>query len=108
MLLALEFPDGGKGGRGKKNCLESEQFSRALMSQARLINAHAPDMAVAVISGATRFADALKVAELNRNKAKSTESRLERLRADAPDLAQQVVEETLTVGGRRRFSRPGI
>jgi len=57
MLLALEFPDGGKGGRGKKNCLESEQFSRALMSQARLINAHAPDMAAAVISGATRFAD---------------------------------------------------
>lgn len=56
MLLALEFPDGGKGGRGKTANLIGG-FSSELVRQARLINAHAPDMAAAVISGATRFAD---------------------------------------------------
>lgn len=97
MLLAVEYPDGGKGGRGNKTVTTLDGFSRELMSKARVIKHHAPDLADAVISGAVRFAAALSTAEGNRARASSFEARFERLQEDAPDLARQVTEETLTL-----------
>lgn len=101
MLLAVEFPEGGKGGRGKKsetaNLLVSSGFSRQLLDQARQINRWASDQVDGVIAGSPTFNAALKIAEENRQAASSRDARLKRLQDGAPDLARQVIEQTLTL-----------
>jgi hypothetical protein len=101
MLLAAEFPEPGKGGRGKKsdagNLLVSSGFSRQLLDQARQINRWASDEVDNVIVGATKFDAALRKATVNRQAASSLEARLSRLQEGAADLARQVAEETLTL-----------
>lgn len=98
MLLALEYPEtDNKGGRGKKNSSQTKEFSPALLSQARQIIRYAGDRAEGVLSGAIKFSAALKVADENRVSASATDARLTRLDTEAPDLARQVREETLSL-----------
>lgn len=99
MLLAVEYPEATHGGARTKGSSRQTllDFDKNLLSRARVIHKHAPDLADAVISGAVRFAAALSTAESNRARASSFEARFERLQEDAPDLARQVTEETLTL-----------
>jgi hypothetical protein len=52
MAVALVYPDGGKGGRGKKgNPAETAGFSATRLKQARAVLAHSLDLAQAVLAG---------------------------------------------------------
>jgi hypothetical protein len=58
MAMAMVYPDGGKGGRGKKgNPAETAGFSERRLRQARTVLAHSSDLAQAVLAG-SKFLDA--------------------------------------------------
>lgn len=65
------------------------------VSQANVVLDHAPDLADAVVSGATSLDKAYEQARENKRQADSTEVKMLRLRADAPDLAAKVTEGDL-------------
>jgi ParB-like nuclease domain len=58
MAVAMLYPDGGKGGRGKRrNPSETVGFSATRLKQARAVLAHSLDLAQAVLAG-SKFIDA--------------------------------------------------
>jgi ParB/Sulfiredoxin domain len=99
-LLAMIYPAGGKGGRGKKdpaiNPEDSSGFIR-MVQQARQILRHSEAMAVSVKDGTMPFDTALKQARNGEEEGKSREARMARLRAGAPDVAALVEDERLTL-----------
>lgn len=90
MLLALEFPDGGKGGRGKTANLIGG-FSSELVRQARPINAHAPDMAAAFAKRAGQDYLCAMAGKAGRSGRPSKDDQ-ERKRAAAREKAGQLAE----------------
>jgi hypothetical protein len=55
MALAMIYPEGVKGGRGKKrNSSETEGFSAARLSQARTVLRFSEEVADSVFAGVTR------------------------------------------------------
>ena len=70
--------------------------SQGYINQASIVLQYAPDLVDAVMAGAPLNA-AYATAQKRKIDAQSEESKLERLRADAPDLADQVAEEKLTL-----------
>jgi hypothetical protein len=96
MLLAMLYPDPEKGGRGKNSLLNLE-FSGMRLSQARTVLRYAPDLLDPVRSGAMSLNKAYEEARIRKGRAETHEARFESLKADAPDLAEMVVEEKLTL-----------
>ncbi|MGQ4480267.1 hypothetical protein [Streptomyces sp. SAS_276] len=71
----------------------------AVMGRASTVLQHAPDLVDQVISGTTGLNEAYALAQENKAKANSAEVQLARLREEDPQLADRVVEGTLTLAG---------
>jgi hypothetical protein len=103
MLIAMLYPDPGERGRGKKSLLSKDfnvtqlEFSGSRLSQARTVLRYAPDLLDSVRIGAMTLNKAYEEARLRKGRAETYESRFNALKAAAPDLADLVVEERLTL-----------
>jgi len=88
----------------KNNTSQAEAAKTAGMNRSRVVHAstvltYAPDLTDAVMAGSLPLSDAYAEARTRKIAAESTDARMARLRAEAPDLADQVVEERLTLVG---------
>lgn len=97
MALARLYPEPEKGGRGKTNSLLSKEFSGARISQARTVLAWSPQVAAAVLAGTKSLNDAYGEALKAREDLDSEATRRTRLRDRAPDLADLVDSERMTL-----------
>lgn len=101
MAMAMMYPEAEKGGRGKKsaatNSLLNGGFSRQRLDQARSIFRYSPELARAVLDGTMPLNEALSKVQDEQNRARGVEHRLAQLEKAAPDLAEQVREERLTL-----------
>lgn len=96
VLVAKIYPEPEKGGRNK-NAVITTEFSSGLLSQARTVLRHAPDLADHVINGSLSLDKAYEEARIRKGRADTYEARFNALKAAAPDLAEMVVEEKLTL-----------
>jgi hypothetical protein len=96
IATAMIYPEAEKGGRGKKAVLNTE-FSSGNLSHARTVLRHTPDAAALVLTGALSLDAAYKNAQDLLRAAEGQEEGMRRLRAEHPDLADQVIEGTLTL-----------
>jgi ParB-like chromosome segregation protein Spo0J len=71
--------------------------SRSQLAYAVVVHTHAPDLAILVISGTKPLNEAYEEARKRKRDADSDDSKMVDLREKRPDLATQVVEETLTL-----------
>lgn len=102
MALAMIYPEPARG-RGKKDealgkLPENGGFKRELLRQARMVLRHDPDMAQLVLSGGEHLDKAHATITARQQEASGIEARLVRLREMAPDLADLVFEERMTLG----------
>jgi ParB-like chromosome segregation protein Spo0J len=101
MALALIYPDGDKAGRGKKgtarNLAETVGFSATRIRECRLILRNARPLAEAVLAGTMKLDAALRKVEEDRDAASSADAKYSRLRAAAPDFADLVDDESMSV-----------
>jgi hypothetical protein len=100
MVLATQYPEPEEVGRGKKGFV-AKQFpmvTKSKLSIARAVIAYAPELVEAVIHGGKSLDSAYEIAVDRKNGAASDEQKMERLRREAPDLAELVVEERMTAG----------
>ena len=101
MLTAILFPEPEKGGRGKKsaavNSTETGGFSPQRVSAARSVLRHSRDLADSVVKGSISLDAALAQVEELRQQTNSTDAKLARLHATAPDLAARVADENITL-----------
>lgn len=113
MLTAMMYPEEkSKGGRGKKsaavNSLETTEFSRARLEQARQVSRYSTEFARAVIAGDMTLDEALLKVRKAENKIQEVVDEVEseealalaetarksaELRSKAPDLADMVSDE---------------
>jgi len=96
MAYAIGYPEGDKGGRGKKRS-ETEQFSRPRLSVARAVLREAPDLAEQVMQGTVSLDQALEKLQEREVLQKSTEAKFAQLRKSAPDLADRAEEGKLSL-----------
>jgi hypothetical protein len=98
MAVAMVYPEaehGGKRPRGSSSETKLDGFSKARLSQARTVLAHASDLAPGVLAG-TEFLDAAYAIAVKRKQAvMAIEAQVERLREGAPDLADLVAEQRM-------------
>jgi hypothetical protein len=90
-----------------KICLETKQPVREAAKQSGLkdnrvfyastILRHAPDLSDAVLMGHLSLDNAYEEARIRKGRAETYEARFNTLKVDAPDLAEMVVEEKLTL-----------
>lgn len=73
------------------------QTSNQYISRASVVLKYAPDLAEGVLAGIIPLNDAYETAQDRKKAAESSETRMADLRIDAPDLADQVAEERLTL-----------
>jgi hypothetical protein len=100
MLWAMEYPEPAAVKRkGTGSTAAVDLFSGQLLSNARVVLKAAPDQVELVVSGAISLDEAYKIARERLAEASGTEARMARLRDDAPDLADMVAEERLTLQG---------
>jgi hypothetical protein len=95
MAFAFIYPEGEKGGRGKKSerVVETTTLSRSRITQARYVLRHSPKLAEAVLKGTTKLDDALSIVREEERRSNSAETKLIELRQSAPDLADRVEDE---------------
>jgi hypothetical protein len=96
VLVAKIYPEPEKGGRNK-NAVITTEFSSGLLSHARTVLRHAPDLAEHVINGSLSLDKAYEEARIRKGRADTHEARFNALKATAPDLAEMVVEEKLSL-----------
>jgi ParB-like chromosome segregation protein Spo0J len=104
ILLAMIYPEPERG-RGKKDeagkVLETRAFSRQRLEQARTIlrlnRAYAED----IVHRARKFDETLEEVKKKEREASSTDALIAKLRKQAPDLAELVDEERLTLPDAR-------
>lgn len=100
MGVALLYPEGGIGGRGKsktKNMEETSGFTHKRLQQARAVLRHSCDLAHAVRDGSVKLDEALAKVKADQAALETTEAKLARLKRDAPDLADLVTEDRMKV-----------
>lgn len=101
MAMAMIYPEPDGRGRGKKGqsakLALSANFSLTRITQARSVLHYSPELAQSVLGGTTPLNEALAKVQDEQNRARSTEQRLTQLAKTAPDLAEQVREERLTL-----------
>jgi hypothetical protein len=99
MLLAMIYPEPEKGGRGKKSvgtkAAEASGFSARRLEQARSVLGHSRALAEQVAAGP--LDTALKQVEEERQQIDAQENLYAALRRQAPDLADLVDEERLSL-----------
>jgi hypothetical protein len=109
MAVAIMYPEGEKGGRGKKiNPSKNEEFkkiSAGNISMARTVLQYTPGAVKSVMSGGTKLDKAYEEAKNEKDKAITVDTKLEKLRESDPDLATQVVEEVLALDDAVAVSR---
>jgi ParB-like chromosome segregation protein Spo0J len=71
--------------------------SSARVGHARTVLRYAPDLADSVVAGTTPLDAAYKEAQSRKAASEQTEETMDRLQSDAPDLADLVVEERMTL-----------
>jgi hypothetical protein len=96
MVVAKLYPEPEKGGRNK-NAVITTEFSSGLLSHARTVLRHAPDLADHVINGSLSLDKAYEEARIRKGRADTHESRFESLKSVAPDLADLVVDGQLNL-----------
>jgi hypothetical protein len=108
MALAMIYPEPEKGGRGKLSQIqegfdEPRKTVQNRLSQARAVLRHSFALAGEVTSGRLSLDAALERVRKEREEAASDEARMAELRRHAPDLADLVEDERLTLAatGRR-------
>ena len=97
MGVALLYPEPEKGGHGKQTVLKRDGFSKQRLSDARADLAYTRDLAIAVRDGARKLDEALAEVTVARQRLETDDAQLARLRAHAPDLADLVDEERMTL-----------
>jgi ParB-like chromosome segregation protein Spo0J len=98
MAVAMAYPEPKRGQHAELNSSTGLGFDKAYLSNARLVGKWTPEAAAAVLAGVRPLADAHAAAIRVRDFTESAEGRMERLKAEARDLAEQVEEERLTLG----------
>ncbi len=81
----------------QRQAAKLSKVSIGRIAQADIVLQFAPDLADAVVAGATPLNDAYEVANRRKQEGLSTEARMRRLRTAAPELADLVIEERLTL-----------
>jgi ParB-like nuclease domain len=104
MAHAILFPEaptaaerGAMGGKGNKAVEKNNSFDKSQLSQARAILAHSSGLAGQVRDGTKTLTAALEQVEREQRQADDDGTRLAQLRKRAPDLAEQVDQEKLTL-----------
>lgn len=102
MALALIYPEErSKGGRGNKSdatkAAENSGFSYRRLAQARVVVRHSRALADSVMANRISLDAALGEVAEDLRKAASTDDQMAELRAKAPDVADLVAEERLTL-----------
>lgn len=94
MRLALLYPEPDKRGRGNKGkAAETADFSQRRLREARTVLAFSREWALAVRDGSRKLDEVLKEVQEARRNLETVETKMARLRAEAPDLAELVTEE---------------
>jgi hypothetical protein len=90
MAMAKGYPEGDEGGRGKKgtarNLAETAGASGRRVREARQVLGHSPALAKAVLAGNRSLDEALAEVKADEIRLTSEETKMERLRSEAPDL----------------------
>jgi hypothetical protein len=101
MALAFLYPGPEKGGRGKKsipiNSAETAGFSARRLKEARNVLAYSRPLAEEVLKGTISLDTALQKVDAEKRRAEGEGARLDRLRNGAPDLAELVAEERMSL-----------
>jgi hypothetical protein len=102
MGVAMNFPEPGKGGRGKiggaKLSKSFAQFSHTLLSQARrVVNAPNKQLQIDVREGTKSLGEAYEKVLAEEKEHESDASKFARLREAAPDLATLIDEGKITL-----------
>lgn len=95
MALAMIYPEPHSAPRGK--CLETQQFDRTRLSQARSVLRHSRALAEGVLADRKKLDEALAVVKQEREASASVDARMAELRAGAPEIAAMVDDERLTL-----------
>jgi hypothetical protein len=96
MVVAKIYPE-PKRGRHSELRNSTGEFDKALISRGRFILHHASDLADNVINGSLSLDNAYEEARIRKGRADTHESRFNALKEAAPDLAEMVVEEKLSL-----------
>lgn len=100
MAVAWLYPE-AKRGRGKtdpaKKDAETSSFSYRRIQQARAIYRYSEELAAKVRDGVVKLDKALEQVEAVRKELQSAETQMAQLASEAPDLAEHVDEERLTL-----------
>ena len=98
IALAMIYPEADKRGRGNKGkAEETSDFSQKRLSQARSILRHSRALAEDVLAKRTSLDAALGKMFEEQRAAASTDDKMAELRAKAPDIADLVADERLTI-----------
>ena len=98
MAVAFAYPEPDKPGRGKKGkAEETSGFSQKRLQQARQVLHYSRELALAVLDDTIKLDSALEKISAEQKAMKSTEGKLALLREEAPDLAELVAEERLSL-----------
>jgi hypothetical protein len=101
MALAMLYPEPEKGGRGKndeaRKARETRGFSSDRLRQARAVLRYSPELARRVVAGTEPLDLALAKVIAEQKAAQTDDAKLERLRTEAPDLADLVTDERMKV-----------
>ena len=102
MRIAWLWPEAEKGGKGKRSrILDSLVGSRKgwtdRISQARAVLRHSRELAEAVREGTVKLDETLDRIKAERKEMELAESKLDTLRNDAPDLADLVDEDRISL-----------
>jgi hypothetical protein len=91
MAVAMIYPESdGVGGRGKKGKASvADGFSKTRLKMARAVIRFAPELVAGVLAGQPSLDFAYEKAIARKAEAATAEEKMARLRADAPDLAEQ-------------------
>jgi hypothetical protein len=95
MRVALLYPEPTRLKRKGSSVAKEQKVSEARLSTARTVLAHSRELALAVRDGLKTLDDALDDVKASKKAMQSAEAMTERLRRDAPDLADLVTEERM-------------
>lgn len=91
VLWAMIKPEGDKGlGRAQKGSLKDQALSLSSLRRARTVNREAPDLAKAVLAGASSLPQAYDETRARQKEADGDTSRMDKLKAERPDLGELV------------------
>lgn len=94
MVVAKISPESQQG---KRTSIKTIEVSPGYVNHACIVLQHAPDLAASVLAGSISLDNAYEEARIRKGRAETHESRFHKLKVDAPDLAEMVVEEKLTL-----------